>query len=139
MKIDNTEVAKMGSSSDSLEALKLISDWAKWLVTIETAAIAIIGTLFTSERIVVPYLAKLCGTVSIIFFLISIAGAAILLLTLPEIAQNYQSGTNIWLTQDSVAGRLMGMNTQSFALIESIFFGLGLITVVIMIIIVIWK
>jgi hypothetical protein len=34
----------MGDTSNALEGLKLISDWAKWLITIEAGAIAIIGS-----------------------------------------------------------------------------------------------
>ncbi|WP_155744098.1 hypothetical protein [Scytonema sp. UIC 10036] len=69
----------MRDESRSFEALKLISDWAKWLVTIETGTIAIIGTLFQSNRGTIPDLAKVFGTVAIICFLISITAAGILL------------------------------------------------------------
>ena len=60
-------------------------------------------------------------------------------MTLPEIAQSLRSDQNIWLTQDSVAGRLLHVNTQAIALIESIFFGFGLLLVVAMIMITIWS
>jgi hypothetical protein len=129
----------MPDTTNSLEAAKLISDWGKWLVTIETAAIAIIGALFTSDGQVISPFAKLFGTLAIGNFLISIGAAAILLLTLPEIAQNLHPTQNIWLTQDSVAGRLLHMNTQAFALVESIFFGFGLLLLVAMIVVVIWS
>lgn len=125
-------------TSNSMEAIKLISDWGKWLVTIETAAIAIIGALFTADRSV-SVLTKVFGTLAIGSFLLSIAAAAILLLTLPEIAQNLRANQNIWLTRDSVAGALLRMNTQGFALVESIFFGCGLTLLVSMIIAMIWS
>lgn len=129
----------MPDTSNSLEATKLISDWGKWLVTIETGAIAIIGALFTTGRPPVPALVKVFGTLAASSFLISIAAAAILLLTLPEIAQNLRADQNIWLTRDSVAGRLLGMNTEGFAVVESVFFGCGLIALVAMIIVLIWS
>ena len=128
----------MSDTSNSLEAIKLISDWGKWLVTIETAAIAVIGAFFADNQTVVPELAKVLGTLAIGSFLISIAGAAILLLTLPEIAQNLRAGGNVWLTRDSVAGKVLRANTESLALIESIFFGVGVVLFVGMIVAVIW-
>ncbi len=122
---------------NNLDALKLISDWAKWLVTIQTGTIAIIGTLFSSNQSTFSFWSKLFGTFAIICFLFSIA-AGILLLTLPEIAQNLRSGDNIWRTYDRVAYKLVGLKTQGFAILESVFFGLGLIFVVAMLITVIW-
>ena len=131
-------MAQMPDTARSFEAIKLVSDWAKWLVTIETAIITIIGAFFATDQ-PVPISAKLVGTFAIGSFTVSIIAAAILLLTLPEIAQNLRPDQNIWLTRDSVAGRLLRMNTQAIALIESIFFGFGLLLVVAMIMITIWS
>ena len=131
-------MAQMPDTARSFEAIKLVSDWAKWSVTIETAIITIIGAFFATDQ-PVPVSAKLIGTFAIGSFTVSIIAAAILLLTLPEIAQNVRSDQNIWLTRDSVAGRLLRMNTQAIALIESIFFGFGLLLVVAMIMITIWS
>jgi hypothetical protein len=72
-------------------------------------------------------------------FLVSIAAAAILLLTLPEITQNLRTGQNIWLTRDSIAGQLLRTNTQGLALVESIFFGCGFILLTTMIVVMIWS
>ncbi len=123
---------------NNLDALKLISDWAKWLVTIQTGSIAIIGTLFASNQSKFSVESKLFGTLAIICFLLSIAAAGILLLTLPEIAQYLRPGQNIWATRDRVAYRLVGMTTQGFAILESVFFGMGLTCVVAMLIAIIW-
>ena len=128
----------MSGALNSLEATKLISDWGKWLVTIETAAIALIGAFFTGDVASIHELAKVFGTLAISSFLVSIAAAAILLLTLPEIAQNLRADQNIWLTRDSVAGRLLRVNTQGLALIESVFFGIGLVLLGAMLLVVIW-
>lgn len=125
--------------SNSLEALKLISDWGKWLITIETAAIAVIGGALANTDRAIPTLAKVFATSAVGSFLISIVAAAMLLLTLPEIAQSVRADQNIWLTEDSVAGRLLGMNTQSFALVESVFFGCGLILFVATIVVIVWS
>ena len=107
----------MSDTFNSLEAIKLINDWGKWLVAIETVAITVIGALFTTDRSA-PELAKVFGTLAIGSFLLSIAAAALLLLTLPEIAQNLRADQNIWLTRDSIVGGLLRLNTQGFALVE---------------------
>jgi hypothetical protein len=128
----------MPDDSNNLEAAKLVSDWAKWLVTIETAAIALLGAFLTGGGQPVDDLVKVLGTLAIGSFLVSIAAAAILLLTLPEITQNLREGQNIWLTRDSVAGRLVGLNTEGFALIESVFFGTGLVLMGATIVVLVW-
>ena len=127
-------------SQNGLEAIRLISDWAKWLITIETAAIAITGALLTADDGArVSDAARLLGTAALASFFVSIAGAAVLLLTLPEIAQYFDDEVNVWLTRDSVAGRIMRLNTQTLALVESIFFGIGLVLVIAMLMIDTWS
>jgi hypothetical protein len=130
---------KMSENSNSLEAIKLISDWAKWLITIETASSAIIGAYFAKGHAPKNYSTEMFATLAIGSFLVSIAAAAILLLTLPEITQDLQPNQNIWLTRDSVVGKVLHMNTQSLALIESYFFGIGLILATLMIMKTIWS
>lgn len=129
---------EMDGTEYTIEALKMVSDWAKWLVTIETFAIAILGTLFTTDKISVNRRARLFGTTAIVCFVASICFAAMLLLTLPGIAQTLGPG-NIWLTEDIVAGSLLGLNTQGFALIESILFGFGILFSAATIITIIWS
>jgi hypothetical protein len=129
----------MANDSNSLEAVRLISDWGKWLVTIEVAAVAVIGTLASRGDSAFPMLAKLLATLAVISYLVSIAAAAILLLTLPEIVQYLREDQDVWLTRDSVAGQLLGMDTQRLALVESVFFGLGLIVMVAMIAVLLWS
>jgi len=129
----------MNDTPNALEALKLISDWAKWLVTIESAPIAIIGGAIKREKAETPYFVKVFATTAVVSFVISIAAAALLLLTLPEVAQNLRPEVNIWLTQDSVRGRVLGMNTQSLAIGESVFFGLGIICFAALIVAATWS
>ena len=52
----------MRGMSNSLEALKLISDWGKWLITIETAAIAVIGGALANTDRAISTLAKVFAT-----------------------------------------------------------------------------
>ncbi len=56
----------MNGSEYSIEALRMVSDWAKWLVTIETFAIALLGTLFTTDKVTVNKRARLLGTTGIL-------------------------------------------------------------------------
>jgi hypothetical protein len=129
----------MPNASNSLEAVRLVSDWGKWLVTIEIAAVAIIGTLASRGDPQLPVLINVLATLAITSFLVSIAAAALLLLTLPEIVQNLREDQDIWLTRDSVAGHLLRADTQRLALVESIFFGFGLSAMVAMIAVILWS
>jgi hypothetical protein len=132
-------------------SISLLSDWAKWLITIETAVIAIVGSVIRSlppeshsnpssknwhsiERV-----SKSLATATIIFFLLSIAAAAFLLLSLPEIALTIQPGTNIWFAKDSIIGSVLGVDIQSLAIIESMGFGLGMVCFSSLIVASIWS
>lgn len=117
----------MTDVSSSLEALRLISDWAKWLITIETGAIALIGATLKADGVARSQSARMLASAAIVCFVVSIVAAAVLLLSLPEIAQSIQPGTNIWLTSDSVLGRVFGLDTQTLATFESLFFGFGIV------------
>ena len=117
----------MNDPAMALEALKLISDWAKWLITIETGAIALIGAIIRAEFAGAAPRVRTLAAAAVCSFVISITAAAMLLLTLPDIAQRLQPNVDVWLTSDTVAGRILGLNTQALALIESLFFGVGLL------------
>lgn len=129
----------MNDMSTALEALRLIADWAKWLITIETGAIAIIGAVIKVETATSSESVRVFATGAIVSFVISIAAAATLLLTLPDIAQNLQPGVNVWLTSDTVVGRVFHLNTQDIALLESFFFGLGILCFAALIVVVTWS
>ena len=116
----------MINDNNIMEVVRLISDWAKWLITIETSAIALIGSLARSLLNISPQLinidyGRLLATLTILFFLASIASAAFLLLSLPEIALRIQPGTNIWFAKDSA----IGISLQQLAILESMFMVLG--------------
>jgi hypothetical protein len=55
----------MSDTSNALEGLKLISDWAKWLITIEAGAIAIIGTMIKLEKGTPPQFVKVFTTLAV--------------------------------------------------------------------------
>ncbi|CAL9676871.1 hypothetical protein [Streptomyces sp. enrichment culture] len=117
--------------------MKLIADWSKWLVTIETGVIVAVGAVFTASGDL-SQAAKICGTAAVASFLISIVAAALLLWTLPDIVQNLRPDEDIWLTRDSVAGGLLRVDTQSLAVVEACFFGLGLAAVAALVVTLIW-
>ena len=80
------------SPDRSLDAIKLMNDWCKWLVTVQTAAIAALGFLSRNadlDQLTTTWgkVAILSGVASTILFVASIALASYLLLYLPSIAE----------------------------------------------------
>lgn len=127
------------SEAKALESLKFLSDWAKWLTTIETGVIALIGSFFTSDKVRVTLIDKVNGILAVSCFVFSIIAAAMLLWTLPEIAQKLRPNMNIWATEDSVAKRLFRLNTQGFAVLMTLFFILGLLFLTALVFSIIWS
>lgn len=125
-------------------SISLLSDWAKWLITIETGVIAILGTLIRSwlsenRPTAAVKLSRQLATATVVFFLLSMAAAAFLLLSLPEIALTIQPGENIWLTEDTVIGYVLGMDIQTLAIYESLGFGMGMVCFSAFIVVSIWS
>jgi hypothetical protein len=132
-------------------AISLLSDWAKWLITIETGVIAILGTLIRSlpaesrskttkkKWYSLEKVAIALATAAVFFFLLSIAAAAFLLLSLPEVALTIQPGENLWLARDMVIGYVLNFNIQSLAILESAGFGLGMLCFSSLIILSFWS
>ena len=123
--------------ANDLEALKMVADWSKWLITIETGSIAVLGAWVTKEPHSHEGPVRLLITVALGSFVISIAAAAFLLVSLPEIAQTLPAPTSIWLTRDSGIGQLV--NLEQLGIAESFFFGLGVVCFAASIIAVLWQ
>jgi hypothetical protein len=75
-----------------VEAIKLLSDWSKWLVVVETAAITGIGgMIFLGKVHVEPcgarWLAIACTLIGCILFVASIYFACVLLASLSNLLQ----------------------------------------------------
>jgi hypothetical protein len=76
----------------TLEALKLLNDWCKWLVGVQTAAIAALGFLARATDVAALQttfgsLAVAAGTASIACFVGSMALASYLLLFIPSMVE----------------------------------------------------
>ena len=84
-----------------IKAIELLQDWAKWLVGLDSAAIAAIAALTTRPgyELQTMSLATLaCGACATTLFLVSLAFANWLLLALPGVVQRAsdQSGEDIF-------------------------------------------
>jgi hypothetical protein len=73
--------------NDYLEAIKLVNDWSKWIATIETAAIIVIGGLAKDFQAIGDPNITACIAVSLCSFILSIFAATSLLIALPGVAQ----------------------------------------------------
>ncbi|MDH6609281.1 hypothetical protein M2164_004916 [Streptomyces sp. SAI-208] len=118
----------------STEAFKIVADWAKWTITVETAVVVAVGALFGTGE-VFSWTAKVTGSVTVGSFLISTVAAAMLLASLPDVEQqNLDPDMSVWTTADSVAG----VTLQSLAIFEAIFFGVGIVAVSALVMTLIW-
>ena len=127
------EIDNRGQATQTIEAVKLLADWAKWLITIETTAIAAVALVSTVHdpytRGAVSVLA--CGAV--VCFVVSIISATLLLRSLPGIMQTIEPSQSIWRTEDSNA-MVSGFDTLALVRIESTFFGIGLLLIAVLLI-----
>ncbi len=129
----------MSESGQAIEAVKLLGDWAKWLITIEIAAIASIGFGTTVKDAYTQGMIRAFAAAAVFFFTLSISAAALLLLTLPGIAQKIESDQNIWTTSDE-SGLSLGFSTRSLVTVESIFFALGIVCIALLVVLkVLWS
>ena len=128
----------MESGEAAFNAINHISDWSKWLVTLETFAIGIVGSIFTKDRAAVGLFGRLFGSLSILCFGASICFASLLLLTMPEIIQTLDTNQSVWSTQDSIVGETVGWNTTHLVVIQSLLFAIGVVLGAFTILTVIW-
>ena len=80
--------------NNALEALKLLGEWSKWMVSVQTGIISLIGIATASGKIsfirTEGYFGTLNATLilgALISFLVSLLAAAFLLYALPGMAQ----------------------------------------------------
>ena len=83
----------MPATSQQSEAIKLIGDWAKWIVAVETGAIAAIGIFGKGAQNRVSHVAYV-GSVGC--FALSIMLASMVLLSLPAAVQDIDPHEKVW-------------------------------------------
>jgi hypothetical protein len=117
-----------------MEAIKLLSDWSKWLITLETASIAGILSILKatdhSKRSIVISLALL---ITILCFLFSIFKACKMLFSLPNIVQylpESKSATIDKMSDEYFEGELFDLAKWQYL---SFLYGLGSLAVAIVI------
>lgn len=91
-------VMVMDLKARRIDALKLIADWSKWVVTIETLSIGVIGTFMKGSGAGV---AKYGAAACVVLFVVSIICAAFALLSLPASVEEISDGE-----QDKVWNRV---------------------------------
>ena len=87
-----------------MEAIKLLADWSKWLVTVETAGAV---ALFSLVNLRPGHFVTLWGfpvvpaitVIAVMFFAYSAHNAAKVLVSLPDITQNLHGK---WRTEDDI-------------------------------------
>ncbi len=122
------EVDTKGQATQTIEAVKLLADWAKWLITIETTAIAAVALVTTVRDPYTRGAVSVLASGAVFFFVLSIISATLLLRSLPGIMQTIEPSQSIWETEDSNA-MISGFNTLALVRLESTFFGIGLLLI----------
>ena len=95
-------------SSDRNETIKLLFDWNKWLVTVETAAIAALGFLTRDGGNVA---ALVLGGLTIMTFVSAIGLSSFFLLNLPYLIDGEESNQDDFLSLQRVRFRWAGQNS----------------------------
>jgi hypothetical protein len=95
----------MAATEQQTDAIKLIGDWCKWFVAVETFSIAAIGAAFKSDSgwtLTFP-VAALC-IITVVTFFLSIILAAMALSCLPEAVQDISPDQSVWDRKANIFG-----------------------------------
>lgn len=124
----------MAATSTQIEGLKLINDWCKWIVTIETAGIAIIGAVAKEADLSKfgHHVRSMCA-VSVLSFICSTVIAAVLLSAIPTSMEDIQPTQKIWdrsvyvLSYQPCSFTLAGHALGAFFLLGIVTFALAVV------------
>jgi hypothetical protein len=116
----------MAADNTQTEGLKMISDWCKWIVTIETGAIALIGALITKGGAPLGNSARYGLISSVTFFIVSIVFACGILSALPASFVDIKPGEHVW-DRGIYVGRIHLWTLSTAAYFLSGFFILGIL------------
>lgn len=119
---------ELNQESRAVESVKLLSDFAKWLVTIGTTAVAGLSYVLTVHDPFAHGFVRALACGAVVAFIASILSVTALLRTLPAIMQDLRPGQSIWKTQDKT---MMGFSfsTSALASLGSTFFVIGVLLV----------
>ena len=118
----------MAIEQGQTEGLKMIADWCKWAITVETGAIALIGsTAFKKEELaqLAHYVAGF-GAVSIAAFALSMAVALLILSAIPTALQHIGAGMSV-LDREVYAFRRPIGNIHGYAYVLGGLFLIGIL------------
>jgi len=84
----------MGANYNQTDGLKQIAEWSRWLVTVETAAIALIGIYY---KIGTPINKTIFWvlTIAIVCLFVSIISAALLIISIPAAFQDIRDDEKV--------------------------------------------
>ncbi len=114
--------------NDYMEATKLVNDWSKWMVTIETASIIVIGGFVKDLKPIDDLNIKFLIVLSISSFMVSIVAATSLLIALPGAAQRFPPPSGTDLGDMSSPRSYFQISIRHWGSIQQIFFLLGLLS-----------
>lgn len=117
----------MAATTQQVEAIRLISDWSKWMATIETGMIAVIGTL-VRNRTTPPacQLETLAFSASIVCCIISVWFIAAMLASLPAAVQDMEPDQKVWDRRGT--WWLKKLPLWRVVLIQFVLFGLAILS-----------
>jgi hypothetical protein len=122
-----TRMSGLHRANDT-EAIRLVNDWSKWMVTIEIALISAIGFFATrAKEFSLDTMAKICIVVSLGSFLVSIAAAACLLIALPGVVQRLPPPDNQDVGDMKSPRTLLRLSIRSWGAIQHAFFLIGIV------------
>jgi len=84
----------MGADDNQTDGLKQIAEWSRWLVTVETAAIALIGIYYKIGTPINKTIFWLLS-IAIVCLFMSIISAALLIISIPAACQDIREGEKV--------------------------------------------
>ena len=114
--------------SRAVEAVKLLSDYAKWLVTVGTTAVAAVSYVLTIGDPFAHGFSRILACGAVAAFAASILCVTALLRTLPTVMQEIKPGQSIWKTHDR-SGMGFHFDTSALASLGSVFFVTGVLLI----------
>lgn len=109
------------------DAVKLLAEWSKWLASLQTGVITLLGVVVASEKVNISSNAHPGLLVAgVICFVVSLLSASFLLFALPGVLQRLPPPPNKdFFAMGTFNGG--GIRVVVFAVVEFVGFGLGIV------------